>query len=214
MVDQGSFQIRLGDRPSGSETFALRRDGDGFTAVGRIVVEGQTVWIRSLEVGLHTNADLSPERYEARTVERPVSRFVVSRTGSRLRLSTSTERGERVTEFLVRRDLMLLERGIAHQYWFLVRRLREIPSSASPGLEVLMPASGETVPVALTGTAEDSVAVGGVRLAARRYDLTIGSDVHHVWADSEGRILRAEIPARGWTARRQPAERQTEPSGS
>jgi len=204
MVDQGSFDIRVGGRSSGTETFAIRRDGDGFTAVGRIVVEGASVGIQSLEVGLHTSAELSPERYEARTVERPVSRFLVSRTGNRLRLSTSTQRGERVTEFLARPYLMLLELGIAHQNWFLVRRLREIPSASAVQLEVLLPRTGVTAPVSLLRTDEDSVEVGDVPLEARRYDLRIGDVEQSVWADREGRILRAEIPARRWTALRQP----------
>lgn len=211
IVDQGSFDIRVGGRSSGTETFAIRRDGDGFTAVGRIVVEGRSVGVQSLEVGLHTSAELSPERYEARTVERPVSRFLVSRTGNRLRLSTSTQRGERVTEFLARPDLMLLETGIASQYWFLVRRLREIPSTSTVHLEVLLPRAGRTAPVSLLGTAEDSVEVGDVPLEARRYDLRIGEEEQSVWADREGRILRAEIAAREWTAVRQPDRPAGEP---
>ncbi|MFQ5529964.1 MAG: hypothetical protein ACE5FP_06385, partial [Gemmatimonadota bacterium] len=40
LVDQGRYDITVGDRVAGTETFAIRRQGEGYMAVGRIQLEG------------------------------------------------------------------------------------------------------------------------------------------------------------------------------
>ncbi len=50
----------------------------------------------------------------------------------------------------------------------------------------------------------ETVRVGEGTVPSRKYVIEGGGEMHAVWAGEDGRVLRAEIPGRGWVARRRP----------
>lgn len=191
----------------GTETFAIRRQGREYMAVGRITVEAGAGSLRAVEMGLRCDEAFLPRRYELRALEGPHTNVVASRSGNRLRLTTSTEEGERLTEFLAGPDVLLLERGVAHHYYFLFRRLSGRQAAPGVALETLVPTAGKQEPLRIRRVAADSVRVGDTGVPATRYDLLIGEESSSVWIGSaDGRVLRVEDPGRRWSATRLPKE--------
>ena len=204
LVDQGRYDVRLGDRARGTETFAIRRQGEGYMAVGRIQLEGSGTWLRSSEVVLRTDGSFAPLRYrfESRVAGDPRTVDFL-RSGTRIRITTSSEEGERVNELLAGPDQVLLEPGIAQHYYFVVRRL----ASGRDGLTAVIPGEGREAPIRLTGSSDVTVEIGGRSTDARRWELTVDGVTHLVWSDrADGRILRVEIPDRGWRSERRADE--------
>jgi hypothetical protein len=202
LVDQGRFEIRIGGVPRGQESFAIRRQGTEYMAVGRISREGAGVWIGSAEVGLRTDARFVPVRYEFRTLQRPTTRIIATRTGSRIRVTTSDQSGEGMTEIAAGPNLLLLQSGVVHHYWFLVRRLQGAQAGREGSVEAVTPADVQRMGVELVAVEPDSVAgPGNRRVAATRYEIRIGDTLHRVWVEQgSGRVLRAEVPDQDWAA--------------
>ena len=206
-LDGGTFEHRVGEGYAGSETFAVRRRGEGIVAVGRVTREGGAEALRAVEVGLRVDPGVRPMRYELRTREGSPLHIVVSRTGLRLRVSTHSDEGERFTEFLAHDDLLVLEREIAHHYTLLARRLVAAPDPRSLELEVLIPAEGRTVAVVVEGQSPDTLSLGDTSVATTRYDLLIGDERTGLWVKPSGsQVVRVAIPARQWSAVRQTAD--------
>jgi hypothetical protein len=206
-LDAGQFEILSGDRVVGTETFAIRRQGDEYMAVGRLTIEGGPDALRSVELGLRADADFLPRRYELRSLEGRPTNLAVGRSGRRLRLTNSTEEGERLTEFLAGPEMVLLERGVAHHYFFLVQRLARHRDPAGATLSALVPAEGRQVSVRVRGVAQDDLQIGGRTVSARRYDLEVAQEPVSVWVDGDaGRVLRVAVSTRGWSATRVPKE--------
>lgn len=197
LVDQGRFDVRIGDRVVGSETFAIRRQGDGYMAVGRIQLEGSGAWLRSAEVMLRTDGSFAPlrYRYESRATDDPES-VNFARTGTRIRITTSNREGERVTELLANPSQVLLGAGVAQHYYFVVRRLSV---GGARGVTAVIPARGREASIEVVDTSDATVRVGSRDVPATRWELAIDGATHLVWvARDDGRVLRAEIPARSW----------------
>ena len=200
LVDQGRFDISMGQRVTGTETFAIRRQGEGYMAVGRMQLEREDTWLRSAEFGLRTDGAFAPVRFESRALGRPMRSLVLTRTGTRLRITTSNDEGERMTELLAKPNQVLLGAGIAQHYYFVVRRI-EASGGAATGLVAILPGGGREEPVTVDSVGDVEVNVGGMPRAARRYGLDAGGTKHRVWAaPADGRILKVEIPDRGWTS--------------
>lgn len=206
-LDRGTFEHRLGDTYAGTETFEVRRRGDDVVAVGRVTREGGPQALSAIEVGLRVDPAVRPMRYELRTREGSPLHIVVSRTGLRLRVTTTSDEGERFTEYLAHDDLLVLEREIAHHYGLLARRLVAAEDPRSLDLEVLVPAERQKVPVLVEGQAGDTLGDGDGSVAATRYNLVIGDEPTALWVEAaQGRVLQVAIPGRGWSAVRQPRE--------
>lgn len=200
LVDQGRYDIRLGDRARGTETFAIRRQGEGYMAVGRIQLEGSGAWLRSSEVVVRTDGSFTPLRYrfESRVAGDPRTVDFL-RSGTRIRITTSGEEGERVNELLAGPDQVLLEPGITQHYYFVVRRL----TAGSGGLMAVIPGEGRAAPIRLADSSDTTIEIGGEPAQARRWEFTVDGTTHLVWSDrADGRILRAEIPDRDWRSDR------------
>jgi hypothetical protein len=199
-LDSGTFEHSLRGSFAGTETFAVRMRGEDVVAVGRVTREGGPDALRALEVGVRLDAVGRPFRYELHTREGPPLHVVVNRTGSRLRVTTTADEGERFTEFLAG-DLLVLEREIAHHYYILARRLRESGDPRSLRLEVLVPSEGRTSSLRVRAFARDSLTLEDARVSSTRYELRIGGEETTLWVSSEdGRVLQVAIPGRGWRA--------------
>lgn len=204
LVDQGRYDIRFGDRATGTETFAIRRQGEGYMAVGRIQLEGSGAWLRSAELGLWTDGSFAPVRYRLESLVTEDPRTVsFLRSGTRIRISTSDEDGERVSELLSDPNQVLLEPGIAQHYYFVIRRL----TTGADRLLAVNPGDGSEAPLRVTSASDVTIEVGERSVDARRWELTVDGTRHLVWSDrSDGRILRVEIPDRGWRSDRRADE--------
>ena len=144
-----------------------------------------------------------PLRYELHTREGPALHVVVNRTGSRLRVTTTAEEGERFTEFLAGERLLIVEREIAHHYYSLARLLRRSAEPRSVEVEALIPSEGRTQEVRIHGLSRDTLSVEDTRVPATRYDMILGSEQTTLWtATDDGRVLRVAIPSRQWSASR------------
>lgn len=204
LVDQGRYDIRLGERTTGTETFAIRRQGEGYMAVGRIQLEGSGAWLRSAEVMLRTDGSFTPVRYrlESRVAGDPRTVSFL-RSGTRIRISTSSDEGERVNELLAGPDQVLLEPGIAQHYYFVVRRL----AAGASRLTAVIPGDGREAAIRVTTASDVTIESGGRSMDARRWELAVDGTTHLVWSDrTDGRILRVEIPDRGWRSDRRAEE--------
>jgi hypothetical protein len=202
-LDGGTFEHSVGASFAGTETFAIRQRGDDVIAVGRVTREGGPEALRAVEVGARLDVFGRPLRYELNTREGPPLHVVVNRTGSRLRVTTTADEGERFTEFLAGQGLLILEREIAHHYFSLARLLRDADDPRSLDLEVLVPSEGLTAPVRIRGLSRDTLAVADARVASTRYELTVGAEPTLLWtATEDGRIMRVAIPGRRWQATR------------
>jgi hypothetical protein len=202
-LDAGTFEHSVRGSFAGTETFAVRRRGEDVVAVGRVTREGGPETLRALEVGLRLDRSGRPMRYELQTREGPGLHVVVNRTGSRLRVTTAADEGERFTEFLADARLVLLEREIAHHYYDLARRIRESSDPRSLDLEVLVPSEGRTVSLRVRSRSRDTVTVEDARVSSTRYEMSVGGEETLLWtATEDGRIMRVAIPERGWQATR------------
>lgn len=116
-----------------------------------------------------------------------------------------------MTELVADRELVLIQTGVAHHYWFLIKRF----GRAAPGLggtvDALAPDAVTRSAIRVEQVADvDLVLPGGAAREATRYDIRIGDTAHVVWVErATGHILRAEIPERAWVA-----VRVYEPTGS
>ncbi len=202
MIDQGRFEIRIGGAARGQESFAIRRQGEEYMAVGRTSLEGQDLRVLSAEVGLRTDARYVPVRYEFRTLQRPTSTTIAVRTGNRIRVTTSNQEGERMTELMLDRELVLIQTGVAHHYWFLIKRFGEASAGQGGTVEALAPDAVVRSSIRLDEVTEVDLALpDGLVREARRYDMQIGETTHIVWVErTTGHVLRAEIPERAWVA--------------
>lgn len=202
MIDQGRFEIRIAGSSRGQESFAIRRQGEEYMAVGRSSLEGQELWVLSAEVGLRTDARYVPVRYEFRTLQRPTSTTIAVRRGSRIRVTTSNQDGERMTELKADRELVLIQTGVAHHYWFLIKRFGSASAGQAGTVDALAPDAVERSSIRLDKVTDVELAFpeGPVR-EAKRYDMQIGDTHHIVWVERDtGNVLRAEIPERAWVA--------------
>jgi hypothetical protein len=202
MIDQGRFEIRIGGAARGQESFAIRRQGEEYMAVGRTSLEGQDLRVLSAEVGLRTDARYVPVRYEFRTLQRPTSTTIAVRTGNRIRVTTSNQEGERMTELMLDRELVLIQTGVAHHYWFLIKRFGEASAGQGGTVDALAPDGVERSSIRLDEVTEVDLTLPDGRVReARRYEMQIGETRHIVWVErTTGHVLRAEIPERVWAA--------------
>lgn len=202
MIDQGRFEIRVSGAARGQESFAIRRQGEEYMAVGRTSLEGQDLRVLSAEVGLRTDARYVPVRYEYRTLQRPTSTTIAVRTGSRIRVTTSNQEGERMTELMLDRELVLIQTGVAHHYWFLIKRFGQASAGQGGTVDALAPGVVERSSIRLNEVTEVEIALPDGRVRdAKRYDMQIGETRHIVWVErTTGHVLRAEIPERAWAA--------------
>lgn len=207
-LDAGSFELRIAGERIGSEVFALRQRGDRLMAVGRVTYDAVGAPGPSFETGLRLGAGLRIDRYEYRTLDDPPSRVVATRSGGRLRVTTSGPAGERFKEFLAAPGTFVLDRGVAHHYAILARAVLSAPEAGrSAGRRAVIPRLGEEKSLLIEETGRDTIMLGNERRSVLRIRFSIGGEDRLVWVEPETRrVLRVRIPARDWVAIRQPKE--------
>ncbi len=200
LVDEGSFTISRNDHTIGREQFSIRSgvatggSGTSFTAYGTTTYSD-----RRLDPRLVTDADGAPVRYEVETRIGPERQELLSGQVQRGRFSarTQTPRGMSAREYIVADGALILDDDIFHQYFFVARTGR---TGAVP---VVVPRRNVQVTMQVDARGTERLTIGSRAIDARH--LTVSEpngETRDVWVDSEGRVLRVVIPARGITAQR------------
>lgn len=206
VVDSGTFRILEDGTHVATEQFAIRREAETFQSAARLRPAGMdaTASSRMVEFRLQLNADLQPTFFEL-TNRGPGGHGVVGvRSGNRLQLRSRSKEGERWQEFLLEPGIVVVPKGLAHPYYFVARVLdsgRETP------IPVVAPDAGARRSLTVESRSTETLTVGGEQLGATLRVLRIDGRIHRVWTDDAGRVLRVEVPDRGWSAvRSEPPE--------
>jgi hypothetical protein len=199
VVDEGTFRIFDHGRDVGAETFTIRRVGQGTDThvIANGVIEldlpGGHQQVKPL---LRSGSDLSLSAYQVEVSGSDPTEVAVTLSGRRFLTRTRTLSGELEREFRATPGTVVLDNGVAHQYWFLSR--------LTEGTEVtaLIPRAGAQYRIQVREALVESVQVAGAEVQARHVTLAIEDRVHEVWYDAEGRVLKVVVADTGFSAER------------
>jgi hypothetical protein len=197
-LDEGTFRLTVGGRDAGTETFSIRQNGVGADAViiaqGRVVLEAGAEVVANVQLA---GTGLRPVAYDLELRGGDPRRIRGSVTGSRASARTTSPAGETMREYLVTDGAVIVDDGVAHHYYFLALR----SAAGATQVPIMSPRESRQVQARLTMAGEESITAGGTTVRARRLNVEPnGGDARSVWLDTEGRVLRVEIPARNFVA--------------
>jgi hypothetical protein len=204
-LDQGTFRITVDGREAGTENFTIRRSGSGEEAqviataeIQMQVPEGRADIRPALQAA---GSDMAVSAYQVK-ISGAIQEEVYVTLGERRFLTTvRSERGEREREFRATPGTLVLDPGIAHQYYFLATRMGESGGT----FPVISPREGRQFDLRVTVVGSESVTIGGTSVQARRLRLEGGGGTRELWVNGEGRVLRLEHAETGYVAIRQSA---------
>jgi len=199
-IDGGTFRLTVNGAEVGTETFAIVQSGPSTNATvearGQVRIDaGPETTSRLLFAGPALRAasyDLRVGGEQGDTIKGTVS-------GRRVTARVVSGAGENLREYLVSEGAIVIEDGVAYQHYFLARRVRE----GETRVPVIVPREGRQIWVNVEPGAEETVTIAGQPIAARR--LTIRpeqGDERILWVDAQDRVVRLEIPGRGYVAER------------
>ena len=199
VVDQGTFRIFDHGREVGTETFTIRRIGQGedthviANAVIELDLPGGHQQVKPL---LRGGPDLSLSAYQVEVSGSVATEVAVTLSGRRFLTRTRSPSGELDREFRATPGAVVLDNGVAHQYWFLSR--------LAEGTEVtaLVPRAGAQYRIQVRESILESIEAADAQVQARHVTLAIEGHVHEVWYDAEGRVLKVVVADSGFTAER------------
>jgi hypothetical protein len=210
VVDEGTFEVRRGGRVVGTEEFTIRlagfnRDDALFaTATVDLRQNGDAQQIRSLLRA--TPADGLPKcemgapcyQVDVDGPDAMTLRLGLSGVPGSMRYVARIVAaiGEEIREFPAAAGTRVLERDVAHLYYFL-RDVRE--GEPAP---VLAPRDRGRATLTAGPWSSEQIRIGLNVVDARRVEFVAGDDRRIVWYDRLGRVLRVSIPARDYLAER------------
>jgi hypothetical protein len=206
-LDEGAFSVSLADGATGTETFTIRQAGAGPDA--RVIAQAKIEW--TLPSGTRTVVPLLEARggglyaYQVEVSGDTREEIYVRAEGRRFVANVRSDEGEQQREFRARPGSVLLERGVAHQYFVPARGVLAVLAAGLDlgPIPVLTPLAGELNPFELSMGDVETLRIGGQPIEAHHLSLVNGDDRREVWFDQEGRVLRVEVPASGYVAERQ-----------
>lgn len=201
-IDEGSFRILVDGSEVGSEAFAIRRSGSGadaqFIATAEIqmqVPEGRLDLRPALQA---SGGDMAVSAYQIKVSGHRQEEIYVTLGDRRFRTSVRSERGEQEREYRASPGTVLLDTGVAHQYFFISSRVG--PEGGT--VPVIVPRESQQFDLRVTSVGNEQVRVGGESVSARHLRLEGNGETRELWVDDEGRVLRLEFPAGGYVAER------------
>jgi hypothetical protein len=203
LVDEGTFNLTLAGRAAGTETFSIRQTGSGPSTV--VIARGTTtVDTSGVSETLTTSLQaagtaLTPTAYDV-VIRGPTPERITGRiVGGRFSAKITTATGEELREYLASNQAVLVDQGVAYQYYFLARRLE----GDSMRVPVIVPRESRQVTVTVALRGEEPLSIGGQQITARRLVVTAPGEPERIlWVDARGRVLRLDTPARDFSARR------------
>lgn len=204
VLDEGRFTVFLDGREAGSESFRILRDGMGNDAN---VVATAEVQLRTgegtteMRPSLRTGSSMVPEAYENKISGARVAQVSAWLEGGRFVARVSSEEGESQKEYRANASTVVLEDHVAYLYYFAGAHTRENGAT----LSVVAPATGGQYRLRVLSSAVEPYRLGREQLEVRHVRLEGPEQVHEVWFDDQGRVMRVEIPSRGYRAERVPS---------
>lgn len=200
LVDEGTFVLRENGREVGREVFAIRRSGTGPGAVivaqGRIELGESDDLVTQLEV---SGEGFRPATYAVQVEGTEPQRIAGRVAGGRFSARIISPAGEMMREYLAGEGAVIVDEGVAHQYFFIAQRL----DAGSFTVPMIIPRQSRQVSAAVSVGAVENITIGGESVAARRLTVSpTGLPDRSVWVDAQGRVLRLEIEGRGMSAER------------
>ncbi len=203
-LDEGSFAVSMADGSSGSEDFTIRQAGGGPDA--RVIAQARIEW--NTPSGTRNVVPLLEARtgglyaYQVEVSGEQREEIYLRAEGRRFVANVRSDAGEQQREFRARPGSVLLEEGVAHQYFVPARGVLALVAN---GLElgpipVLTPLAGQVRTFDIALAEGQTLEVGGQSLDAYQMTLTSGEERHEVWFDDQGRILQVEVPGLGFRA--------------
>jgi hypothetical protein len=200
-VDQGTFRVLSGGQDAGTEEFAIRRAGSGAdqqviaTAEIRLALpDGSTSLVPLLRA---TGGDMAVSAYQIKVSGSVQEEVMMELGGGRYVSRVRSERGEREREYRAATGTVLLDQGVAHQYYFLALRV----TNGSVAVPAISPREGRQFELTVsTVSAATSVQLGEGSTQARHLRVEGDGRTVDLWVDAESRVLRVEDRERGYTA--------------
>lgn len=202
VVDEGTFRLFLRGSEAGSETFSIRQSGVGESVVtvaqGRIVMD--TAGVEELTTSLEVQGPvLRPSGYQVSLRGAEQRRIAGRMLGGRFSAKIVSPAGEMMREYIASEGAILVDEGVAHHYYFLPRR----GETAEFDVPLLIPRQNRQVSAHVTLVGSETVRIGDRSIPARHFRIVpSGAGARDVWVDEQGRVLRVEIPDRGYVAER------------
>lgn len=199
-VDRGSFRLYVNGREAGTEEFEIQWRGEGddqrTTAAGAVSMQDGPTLVTTL---LARGRTLVLQSYRALRVEGTDTLAVtLERARDRLDALIQAPWGEEVREYRAPLSTMILEDGVAHHHFVLGALLQ----GPFPALHVLSPVSQKEVD-AEAEAAPETIQVDGAPIATTRVRVRVeDGELRLAWFDGSGRLVRVELPARGFVAER------------
>ncbi len=205
-VDEGSFRISVDGQTVGSESFSIRRSGSGadaqIIATGEIQMEVPEGHL-DLRPALQTSGgDMAVSAYQIKVSGHRQEEIYMTLGDRRFLTNIRSERGEQEREFRAAPGTLLLDTGVAHQYYFVGSRFPE----GNGTVTVIVPREGRQHELRVTQVGSESVTLaGGQQVSARRLTLEGNQETRELWVDSEGRVLQVQHGDSGYVALREQA---------
>ncbi|HEX8831397.1 MAG TPA: hypothetical protein VF705_09545, partial [Longimicrobium sp.] len=182
-----------------TEEFTIRQVGSGetseYTATGRISLRLPTGSLELTPRLRSRGLQADPTSYQV-DVGGDSPRKIVGNVGEgRFSARIVTAAGEQLREYAASSGALVLDEGVAHHYFFLAQRTR------SGRVPVIVPRENRQVMATVTSRGEERVDVNGTQVPL--YHLVVqpaGAGPQHVWVDALNRVIRVEIPDRGYRA--------------
>lgn len=199
VVDQGQFDVSLAGRRAGVEDFVIRRAGvrdDAIFASGTVRIDLPTGRQEIKSLLQAAPPDGVAMGYQVTVTGPDAIELRLQRAGRRYVASIRSAIGEEDREFQALPDTRIVEKGVAHHYYFL-RDLR-----AGRTAHVLEPRTRRQLELVAANPVDEEIRLGRNVVVARRVEFTAGEERHVVWYDRLGRVLRVEIPSEAYLAER------------
>lgn len=203
VLDRGTFRLTVAGQEVGTETFSIRQDGSGPAAItiaqgtvaldtGRVAQE-MTSWLRVSPAGGRA------AEYRLTIQGGAHEQITGAIAGGRFSARIVSPSGEMMREYLASDGAVVVDEGIAHQYYFLAQRA----GSSTARVPMLIPRENRQVLATVTPAGEGAVDIGGRRVDSRHVVISVpGRPDRELWLDASGRVLRVAIPSTGFVATR------------
>ena len=172
----------------GVSGIAVHPANASIVAQSRVVLDtGQ----RTRTVVQFRSSDLRPTAYQIEVTGGGGQNITGRATGNRFRATTVSADGERMREYLVDPNAVVIADEIAHQHYFIARAL-----DGSGSVPVILPRQNRQVTAHAEARGSETIQIDGRSVSARRIDIDIaGLDPRRIWVDARNRVLRLTIPA-------------------
>ena len=197
LVDRGTFVLYYNGVETGTEEFAIRREGTGDSQVTLATGTADTRDGRTVTTMLRlVGTKMVLNEYSAFVTGSDTLAVKVVRAGSRLRTRSVASHGEEERAYRARASTVVFDEGVAHHY-FILNTIGE-GSVVHP----LAPLAEREEQAARLVTGSETIRLGDERVETTRIRFDSGGGGGTAWFDGSGRLMRVQVEGRGFLAER------------